>query len=193
MKCLAPLFPVLLLVGCATSASVSEGWSAPDPEGFGAAARPLVASEPVEPPPVTFEGRPLGEPREIEFPRHGLSVLMRYVTENRAAGGWAIGLEYGYRFEESFAAGAFAEYLGGDLDVGVAGLMGYWYPVRAVGIGVGPGIEKGEGEPERFLARVGVFYEFEEGKFFACPAIFADFMDDGDVALLLGGNLGMLF
>jgi hypothetical protein len=191
----ALLLVALFFVGCASSGYAPDGWSASDPTGFAPENPVLVATEPAErTPPATTLPEPVeNEEAESDFPRHGLSVLMRYVTEERADGGWAIGLDYAYRFQESWAVGAFGEYLSGDFDVGVVGLMGYWYPIRQLGIAVGPGVEFNESGKERALARVGVFYEFEEKSFFIAPAIFADFLDDGEVALLLGGNIGMTF
>ena len=190
----ALLLVVLFFFGCATSGRAPDGWSASGPDGFTPERRVLVATEPTERvPPATTRPEPVADEEGSEFPRHGLSVLMRYVTENRAEGGWAIGLDYAYRLEQSWAVGAFGEYLSGDFDVWVAGLIGYWYPIRQVGIGVGPGVEISEGKQDRWLGRVGIFYEFEEKNWFIAPAIFADFLDDGEVALLLGGNIGMIF
>jgi len=194
MKRSALLLVALLFVGCATSGYAPDAWSSPAPDDVTPAPSFLMATEPSEQaPPDSTLPTPVEEQEKSDFPRHGLSVLMRYVTENRAEGGWAIGLDYTYRFEQSWAVGAFGEYLSGDFDVWVTGVMGYWFPLRGLGIGVGPGVEIAEGGNDRFLGRVGIFYEFEEGAFFISPAVFADFLDDGDVALLLGGNIGMLF
>ena len=190
----ALLLVALFFVGCATTGYAPDGWSATGPDDFVPEPRVLMATEPAEQaPPDSTLPSPVEEKEESGFPRQGLSVLMRYVTEDRADGGWAIGLDYSYRFDQSWAVGAFGEYLSGDFEVWVAGVMGYWFPLRSLGIGVGPGVELTESGENRFLGRVGIFYELEAGAFFFCPAVFADFLDDGEIALLLGANIGMIF
>lgn len=201
MKRFALLLAVSLSVGCASSGYLPGAWDAPATADYSPSRSVIVATEPTVPPAEQAPPPPTGvaapeeaEPEEeSEFPRHSVGVALNYVTENRAEGGWAVGLEYAYRFNRTWAVGGFGEYLSGDFEVGVFGVLGYWFPWRSLGVVIGPGVEISEGQQERWLARAGLFYEIEAGDFFIAPSVYADFLDDGDVALMVGGTIGMFF
>lgn len=197
MKPYALLLVAFFFIGCASSGHAPDGWSYPGPVDDAPAARVYVATEPAEQtPPSTTRPEPVEDEEESEFPRNGLGVSMTYVNENRSEGGWAVGLEYSYRFNRSWAIGGIGEYLSGDFDVFVLAALGYWFPlerVEGLGIGFGPGVELNEGQKDRWLGRVGVFYEFEEKNFYIAPEIYADFLDDGDIAVMVGGTIGIFF
>ena len=132
------------------------------------------------------------EEDEEPFKRHTVSLVTRVVTEERSEGGPAIGLDYEYRFHESWGASAFAEYVAGDLDVGVFGAMGNFHATERLLIGIGPGFETNK-EETRALMRLGGLYEFEAGEFFVAPAVYWDWLEGGDHVFVFGLNFSTKF
>lgn len=148
-------------------------------------------------PTATLEEAPAASARPEEeheepFKRHTVSVVTRVVTEERSEGGPAIGLDYEYRLHESWGAGAFAEYVAGELEVGVFGVMANFHPTEELLIGIGPGIETSR-EETRALMRLGGLYEFEAGEVIIAPAIYWDWLEGGHHVFLLGLNFGIKF
>ena len=151
---------------------------------------PVPTTPKAQPADVEGEAPAAGaRPEQGPFKRHTVSVLTRVVSEERAEGGPAIGLDYEYRFHESWGAGLFAEYVAGELEVGVFGAMANHRPTERLLIGIGPGIETSSDET-RALVRLGGLYEFEAGEIIVAPAIYLDWLEGGHQALLVGLNFG---
>lgn len=154
----------------------------------------FTASAQSAPATTAGNGEPVQLPRqgEEQFKRHSLSVLTRYVTEDRAEGGAAIGLDYEYRFVEEWGASVFAEYVGGEIEASVFGAMLNYHLTERLLIGVGPGVERSRSET-RMLFRLGGMYEVEVGEIFIAPAVYTDWIEGGDQAFLFGLNIGKRF
>lgn len=170
-----------LTVGCASRAAPVDAWSVATPA-------PFVARELAE-----ETGPPANEdPDEVEFKRHSLAIITRYVTEERADGGVALGLEYVYRFHEHWGTAAYVEYVAGEIDAVVLGATLNFRPIEPWGIALGPGYELSEDHP-RWILRLGTFYEFEVGTFTITPAAYVDWLEGGGFAVLAGLNFGIRF
>lgn len=124
--------------------------------------------------------------------RHTLAALVRYVSEGRAGGGPAVGLEYEYLLREKWGLGAFGEWVAGDIETAVIGVTANYHPIEELAIVFGPGVELNE-EEELWIGRLGAAYEFEVGKFFIAPAAYVDWIEGGDFAVLAGLNFAIKF
>lgn len=132
---------------------------------------------------------PAGE--ETAAPRHNLNLLVRYTFE-RAGDGFTTGLEYEYRFLRWLGIGGMAEYVAGDIDVGVVGVMANFHPWADLVLVTGPGLEFNSVEQE-LLLRVGALYEFKLGPVYLGPAVMVDLIDGEGHALIVGGQAGVKF
>ena len=125
-----------------------------------------------------------------EFERNAFFVTMAVVNEVRGGGGPGYGLEYEYQLSEHWGIAGFGEFVMGDLEIGVFGLLGYWHPTDRLAIGLGPGVETSSEETEGMI-RLGGFYEFEAGEIVIGPNIYFDYLPDhGEVAVVLGMQFG---
>jgi hypothetical protein len=148
-----------------------------------AAATPGEASES----PANGKSREEGE----GFPRHNLNLLVRYTFDDSEKG-LTTGLEYEYRFHRRFGIGGMLEYIAGDINVSLAGVMVNVHPWRELVLVIGPGIEFDSAEHDTFL-RVGALYEFKAGPVFIGPAVIVDTFRDEGHALIVGGQVGVKF
>jgi len=125
------------------------------------------------------------------FPRHNLNLLLRYTVE-REHDGLTTGLEYEYRFRRWVGIGGMVEYIAGDVNVGVVGVMANFHPWRDLVLVIGPGVEFNSEENDLFL-RMGALYEFKVGPVYLGPAVIFDTFIDRERALIVGGQVGVKF
>lgn len=129
--------------------------------------------------------------KEEGFPRHNLNLLLRYTFE-RDGDGFTSGLEYEFRFRRWVGIGGMVEYVAGDINVGVVGVMANFHPWRDLVLVIGPGVEFNSDEDRTFL-RMGALYEFKVGSVYLGPAVIFDTFRDKERALIVGGQVGLTF
>ena len=124
-----------------------------------------------------------------EHEKHKASLFTGWVTE-RGEGGIAVGVDYEYRINNALGVGGVADYVAGDLASFLFGVGAFIHPIDHLVVVVAPAVELADGEG-RFALRVGGSYEFELGKNFTLgPALYVDIIEGGDVALVMGADLG---
>lgn len=97
--------------------------------------------------------------------------------------GFAIGIEYEYRFGPRFGVGAILEHTYGNLDTWVYALP-FAYHNGPWKLYAAPGIEEAESGSERML-RLGVEYGFHVGQWEISPQLDVDFIErEGEVFVL---------
>ena len=95
-----------------------------------------------------------------EFPFHHAFVFLGGATEQRDnESGFAVGLEYAYRFAEQWGVGAIIEAVGQETVRDVVALIPVGFHIRRLRLVAAPGVEFGHDHDE-FLVRLGVGYEF---------------------------------
>jgi len=147
-----------------------------------------------------------GEHEEHEYHKNAVFLFLGGTTESISddpTTRFSLGLEYERRLSRAVGVSAGGEVvLGGEGREVLAGLLLILHPVGRFALAAGPGMEigkehhgEGEGDTEvRAALRVGVLYDFEVGRRYAiAPAVYVDFIDGKDPALVWGANLGIGF
>jgi hypothetical protein len=114
----------------------------------------------------------------------GLFVGGAEEDSGRRENGFVLGLEYEYRFNQSFGIGAVVEHTYGDLDIWVYAVP-FAYHNGPWKMYVAPGVEEGEGGSENML-RFGVEYGFHAGKWEISPQIDIDFVERESDVFVIG-------
>ena len=129
------------------------------------------------------------EVERVERKKNKVALFMGYTGERGEEGGQTIGLDYVRRFGRRWAANGFVDFAAGGIEAGVVGVGASFYPVEWLAVFAGPGIEWVEGESQG-LVRAGVALEFEvaEGVLLG-PAAYLDFLEDGQIAWIVGASL----
>lgn len=136
-----------------------------------------------------------GMTREVEIEReelskHKLNLFLGYTGERGEGGGQTVGFDYLYRINHHWGVGAFVDLAAGGIRARVIGAGLDFHPIEPIFLFVGPGIEWVDGESQGLL-RVGGGYEFEVGeKVILGPAVYIDFLEDGEFAWVVGFILG---
>lgn len=138
-----------------------------------------------------------GHGEEHNLPHHHVAALVGYALERKKTGDedtLVVAFDYGYRYHEHWAVGAFFESLGDDTvrDVSI-GLTLKYHPVNEWALFAGPGYEFGEKE-DKFLVRFGTAYLFElRNRWTLGPEFNYDVLSSGDRVYILGLSLGREF
>ena len=115
------------------------------------------------------------------------------ITQGGADHGASIGLEYEYRINALFGAGAFGEYAGGDFDSWVIGVPVFVHPYAGWFILLAPGVEFEDSETS-LLLRTGVGYEFEFlPRWALAPEFNVDLIEGGETKTVYGVSLSFEF
>ncbi len=158
-----------LFSGCATMSPQPATW-AQAPEGTAAA----------------------GESGEDEHRRHILNGFTGIAQEDTETEGFALGVDYEYRFSELFGVGAFTEVIAGEGRAIIVGADLVWHAAEPLALFVGYGEERKDKEWQGVM-RLGGLYEFPVGDGWTLsPTVAYDFSlkhPDEDV-LVLGLSLG---
>lgn len=145
-----------------------------------------------------------------EYHKNGVFLFLGGTTESISddpTTSFTLGLEYERRFSQLVGVAVGAEaVLGGEGREALAGLLLILHPVGRLGLAAGPGMELGKehhtdhgeeggGDTAVHAAlRVGALYDFELGsRYTIAPAVFVDFIDGKDPALVWGAELGLGF
>lgn len=151
-----------------------------------------------------------GEVEHHEHHRNYLFLFLGGTTESisdEPETYFSAGLTYERRVSDLIGLGVGGEFVfGGEGREALAGLLLIFHPAGGLGLAIGPGMEIGkevhvddlgheEEETEvRAALRAGVTYEFEVGEKFAiAPAVYVDFIDGKDPALVWGLEFGLGF
>jgi hypothetical protein len=126
------------------------------------------------------------------LPHHYLAAFGGWATESRPnvpdENGFAIGLEYGYRFHKNWGVGGVVEGLGQDLIRNVTLVVPVsWHPTGGGWrLFAGPGVEFTDTK-DKFLVRIGTGYEFHFGDHWSlAPEIMIDYVEK-DTTIWVGG------
>lgn len=148
---------------------------------------------------------------EHEYHENGVFLFLGGTTESvfdDPSTRFSIGLEYERRLSRLVGVVVGGDFvIGGEGREALAGLLLILRPVGRWGVAAGPGMEIGKehhadghegdggGDTEvRAALRVGVLYDFEVGgRYTIAPALFTDFIDGKDPALVWGVELGIGF
>jgi len=145
-----------------------------------------------------------------EFHKNGVFLFLGGTTESTSddpTTSFTLGVEYERRFSRRVGVAVAAEaVLSGEGREALFGLLLVLHPVGGLGLAAGPGMEIGKdhqaehgeegGDDTEVSAafRVGVLYDFEVGsRYTIAPAVFIDFIDGKDPALVWGVELGVGF
>ena len=181
-----PIFPFLLLAAaCSTTPVPTQP------------ARPIVslALEPIEEEVNTGEE---AEEEEEEFRQHAVNLFLGGAHNQANHTGFALGVDYEYKFNPHWGAGAFAEGATGDLRSFVGGVLAYYHPIEPLALVAGPGLERERGHEFRSaewsaVLRVGGFYEIPvTPDMVVAPAVYYD-IAEGDNTFIFGINIGTSF
>ncbi len=129
------------------------------------------------------------------FPRHHLGVFAGAGIEKEhghSESGYALGLEYEFRFNERWGLGVDLERLFGDETdrSEVVAMPLSFHPNEHWRLFLGPGYEF-HGKKDKFLLRTGVAYEWELNNGWSLsPEIIADFLDGGAKTYVAGIAIG---
>ncbi len=151
-----------------------------------------------------------GEAEHHEHHKNYLFLFLGGTTESISEDpetNFSAGLTYERRVSELIGLGIGGEFVfGGEGREALAGLLLIFHPAGGLGLAIGPGMEIAkeihhdelgheEEETEVHAAlRAGVTYEFEVGEQFAiAPAVYVDFIDGKDPALVWGLEFGLGF
>ena len=148
------------------------------------------------------------EAAEEEFPLNEIALFLGYTFE-RGEGGFTIGLDYAYWFNEHVGVGPFADFVFGEIDAFAAG-AGVW--IRPVphfadfAVYVAPGIDLANEEEEKeeggitrtwesaALLRLGAVYAIDMGRGFRLdPSFYIDVIFPDKAAYILGLTFGKEF
>ncbi len=127
--------------------------------------------------------------QEHHLAENEIAVFVGIAQEGRDDG-WAIGVEYERRIDESLGLGLLVEHTFGDFNTWVFAVpltlhVEEWKFVLA------PGIEEHNGRSEN-LVRIAVGYEFETSNVKMTPTLNVDFVDD-ETIFVLGVAFGWPF
>ncbi len=137
-------------------------------------------------------------PSHVSVPHHHVAVFVGGGVERRDnhkdESGYAVGMEYEYRFTQLWGIGSVIERIGGDQlrDTTIVVPVslhpgGHWR------LFAGPGFEF-TSKKDKFLIRTGVGYEFPLGGHWSiAPEIMVDFIESGDRIFLDGVAFGYEF
>lgn len=125
-----------------------------------------------------------------ELKHHHVGIFLGDSDERGGGDHFTYGLEYEYRFNQEFGAGAVYEYVDGAHDsdgVSVALAALYYHPYAGWRLGAGAGREKVHGSHGGYetLYRVGAAYDFHVGKIGIAPDVSLDRVD-GENVLVYG-------
>jgi|MGYP000033803644 hypothetical protein len=149
------------------------------------------------PPPATWSQLPEGtaaaeEAGELEHRRHILNGFAGVAQEDAEMEGYALGIDYEYRFSELFGVGAFTEVIAGEGRAVIIGADLVWHAAEPLALFVGYGEERKDNDWEGVM-RLGGLYEFPVGDGWTLsPTVAYDFSlkhPDEDV-LVFGLSLG---
>lgn len=152
-----------------------------------------LAADPVETPALRYEL----EPAAPEIPHHHAGFFVgastRFAKEEETETGLTLGMEYEYRFARAWGLGILAE--GVVTSHGRDALLVVpfnWHPWEWLKLSAAPGVEFVSEEPEEFVMRLGVAYEFEFGRFNVAPEIAVDLTRESQ-SLVYGLSVGRRF
>ena len=111
------------------------------------------------------------------------------------SGKWAetYGVEYTYRLSELWAMGAWYEQSTGDFELESLGLIGNIFAGPNLPILVGVGAERELFGKTKYLARLGVQYQFHPGGISVAPTAWVDFVENGNELYFVGVTVGFGF
>lgn len=183
MRNVLALAAALVLTGCATRLPTTAPSSVAASDATATPARGLETRF------VRCETEGMVKEYEAEEERlrhHKLNLFLGYTGERGHGGGQTVGLDYLYRFNEHWGVGAFIDLAAGGMKTRVLGAGLDFHPIEAVFLFVGPGVEWVDGESQG-LIRVGTGYEIELGERLSTgPALYIDFLEDGEFAWVAG-------
>ena len=117
----------------------------------------------------------------------------RYESEKSSETGFAIGLEYEYRFAPKWSVGGLVEgvsFNDSHRDLAFAFPVNF-HPIAPLKLSVGPGFEL-EGDRTEFMVRFSAAYAFPIGKFTLTPEVSVDVLKDAQV-FVYGFSIGRGF
>ena len=123
---------------------------------------------------------------------HHLSLI---VGGTEKSGKWAetVGIEYTYRLNQRWSLGAWYEQSFGDFDLESLGALANLYATDHVALLLGAGAERNLFDESKYLARLGVSYQFHIGAATVAPVGWVDLIEDGKELYFLGLTLGTGF
>ncbi len=133
----------------------------------------------------------VAEPYGFEAPHH-VSIFLGDTHIDGEGNNATIGLDYEYRVSELLGLGVVVERAGGEIDATTALAVADIHFASGLIMQVGPGFENHDSE-QIFVARVGVLYEFEFGRFTLSPQLHWDYHAEGESALVAGLAFGFGF
>lgn len=164
----------LLLAGCATTAPPAAPWPAAPPMVIAPAdAPPIQASEPH----ADHFAHPEG---------HYVGIFLGGVFNRGIGDGFTFGLDYEYRWNRHWGAGAFLHAVAVARNSAVLGAHALYHATDRLGLVAGAGVEIPNHGPTELLLRFGANYEFVAGEILAVPGIYLDVIEGGRVAAVLG-------
>ena len=125
-----------------------------------------------------------------DFHSNLLALFVGVTYEGSSENGFALGIEYERRLNESFGVGVLAEHTFGDLDSWVYAVPFAFHTGRWK-FYVAPGVEDGDQGSES-LVRLGAEYAYEVGAWEISPQLDVDLVD-GEVVPVLGVTFGKGF
>jgi hypothetical protein len=127
-----------------------------------------------------------------DLPHHHLGAFAGWGAESRPnvpdEDGFAVGLEYGYRFHQNWGIGGVVEGLGSDFIRNVAVIVPVsWHPTGGKWrLLAGPGYEFTD-KKDKFLVRVGTGYEIQlNDRWSLAPEVMIDFIEK-DTTIWMAG------
>lgn len=143
----------------------------------------------VAPPPVPLKKQRRGK----NLFRHSVELFLGN-THEEGKDGFSIGLGYEYRIMDLLGTGLFAEYVDGDFREWVMGVPLLIHPYKGWRMLAAPGFDKKRGKDEdwEFLIRLGLAYEFENGRWSLTPEFNIGIVD-GEEIFVYGVSFGRGF
>lgn len=129
---------------------------------------------------------------------HHIALFAGYATESKPpkddVNGFALGLEYVYRFHSSWGIGGVIEGLGQDTIRNVLVVVPVsWHPVAGLRLVAGPGMEFTP-KKDKWALRIGAGYNFHLSDHWSLsPELFLDLIETGENTWVAGLALGYGF
>lgn len=131
-----------------------------------------------------------------EYGSHHLSIILGGTHISGEGTAETVGLDYEYRISDYLGLGAVIEHAAGDVNANTTLAVVDLHPFHnpfIVQLGVGVEARNGEEEGDVFVARAGMLYEFERGRYTLSPQLHWDFHDRHHNAIVAGIAFGVAF